>query len=111
MARGNVADERKKEKTRKVEGERVACILALSLFAAIYFMIHARALTATHNRGHTQASGVLGTLCPAEWKNVIFSDKWTMAARGRDVRLNTIVYFVLDCPLIPICDVSLVYRS
>lgn len=42
---------------------------------------------------------------------MILSDKWTMAARGRDVRLNAIVYFVLDCPLIPICDVPPVYRS
>lgn len=28
-----------------------------------------------------------------------------MAACGRDVRLNAIVYFVLDCSLIPIYDV------
>jgi len=42
---------------------------------------------------------------------VIFSDKWTVAARGRDVRLNAIVYFVLDCSLIPIYDVPPVYRS
>lgn len=50
MARGNVADERKREKETERKWERQRenlCILALPLFAAIYFMIHTRALTAT----------------------------------------------------------------
>lgn len=57
MERGNITV-RKRERERGRESERVS-VLALSLFAAIYFMIHTRALTAA---GATQASVVLGTV-------------------------------------------------
>lgn len=107
MARGNVADERKREEDER-KRERESLYLGVSFICRdLFYDTHAR----TNNDRATQASRVLGTVSSAEWKNVIFSDKWTVAARGRDVRLNAIVYFVLDCSLIPICDVPPVYRS
>jgi len=106
------ARERENDRERILEGEgrgrekeRESLYLGASFICRdLFYGTHARTLTATHSR-------VLGTVCPAEWKNVIFSDKWTVAACGRDVRLNAIVYFVLDCSLISICDVPPVYRS
>lgn len=99
--------EKKGKRVKKGRRGRVResrCILALSLFATIYFMIHTRSLTVAMERAGSSVPWL------AERKNVIFSDKWTVAARGRDVRLNAIVYFVLECSLIPICDVPTVYR-
>lgn len=99
--------EKKGKRIKKGRRGRVResrCILALSLFATIYFMIHTRSLTVAMERAGSSVPWL------AERKNVIFSDKWTVAARGRDVRLNAIVYFVLECSLIPICDVPTVYR-
>lgn len=97
------------EREYEGEGERESLYLDASFICRdLFYGTHART---NSDRADTQASRVLGTVCPAEWKNVIFSDKWTVAARGRDVRLNAIVYFVLDCSLISICDVPPVYRS
>jgi len=53
MARDYVTDERKRE--NKSEKKRTDYILALSLFAAIYFMIHARARVNSDRAIHRRA--------------------------------------------------------